>query len=114
MPDVVSFQWRDHMVRQLDDLGRWVKDRLITEPEPGRELIPAERYLDPDYLYDAVILAQFIDQVPVTAEDRAAPDLRVAASRFTRQYASAISAVALAGLARGVGIDVSLSRCTLM
>jgi ferric iron reductase protein FhuF len=114
MSDMVSFQWRDHMVRQLDDLGRWVKDRLVIEPEPGRELIPAERYLDPDYLYEAVILAQFIDQVPSAAAERAAPDLRVAASRFTRQYASAMSAVALAGLARGVGIDVSLSRCTLM
>ncbi len=124
MPDlsgVASFQWRDHMVRQLDDLGRWVKGRLVVEPEPERELIPAERYLDPDYLYDAVIIAQFIDEAPSPPlpkasgnGDRAVPDLRVAASRFTRQYASAISAVALAGLARGVGIDVSLSRCTMM
>jgi ferric iron reductase protein FhuF len=111
------------MVRQLTDLGRWVQGRLVIEPDPGRELIPADRYLDSGYLHDAVVLAQWVSEEPPPLAkasgnggngDREVPDLRVAASRFTRQYVSAMSAIALTGLARGVGIDVSLSRCTLM
>ena len=37
-------------------------------------------------------------------------DIRIAVSRFTRQYSSSLHAVALAALANGVGIDCSAAR----
>jgi hypothetical protein len=38
-------------------------------------------------------------------------DLRIAVSRFTRQYSSALSIVALVGLANGVALDVRPANC---
>lgn len=114
MPHVVaSALWQDLMVRQLQGLGRWVEGRLVTEPDSTRTLVPAERYLDRAYLRQAIDAAVAIGRDP--ADAGAEPiDVRIAASRFSRHYASALSTVALTGLARGVGIDVSMARCTMV
>src|SRR5262245_23651322 len=103
---VASALWRDLMAGQLNGLGRWVEGRLVAEPDSTRTLVPAERYLEHDHLRRAIAAAD--------GTGREGIDVRIAASRFTRHYASALSAVALTGLARGVGIDVSLARCTMI
>lgn len=99
MPDTASVLWRNLMVRQLRRLGGRVQGRLVVEPDPTWEPVPAERFLETDFLLKAI----------VKGEEQG--DVRIAASRWTRQYASGMSAVALTGLARGIGIDVSLPRC---
>jgi hypothetical protein len=120
---VASPRWRDLMAREFRRLGHRVEGRLVVEPDPRCEAIAAERFLEADRLYKAIV------HHPGAGADASAPpgrttaaadggenprDVRIAASRFTRQYVSALSAVALTGLARGVGIDVSLPRCTMI
>lgn len=119
---MASAQWRDSVVRQFRRLGQGIEGRLVVEPDPAQEPIPAERYLDLDYLYQAVVRAMTSGTDSLAPRRPSAPgngdtrplDVRIAASRFSRHYASALSAVALTGLARGVGIDVSLPRCRMI
>jgi hypothetical protein len=124
---VAPARWRDLMVRQLKRLGHRVEGRLVVEPDPVRKFIPAERFLEADYLHAVIV------HDPSGGADSPAPamrktaidddakhggeksrDARILASRFTRQYTSGLSAVALTGLAHGVGIDVSSRRCTMI
>lgn len=122
MPGKASVLWQESMARQLRGLGRWFEGRLVIERDETAESIPAERYLDAGHLNEAINRALHIDQGapasprPRTGDDGDAerPDARIAASRFTRHYSSALSAVALTGLAQGVGIDVSSPRCAMV
>jgi ferric iron reductase protein FhuF len=109
------------LVEQLAELRRWFEGRLVPEPGPSDEVVPAERYLDLDFLRAAIARAastqppaeHYVGELEM-AEDEADIDLRIAVSRFTRQYASSISAVALVALARGVGLDLSAPRCNMI
>ena len=109
------------LIAQLGELQRWFEGRLVSEPAPTDEVVPAERYLDVDFLRAAIARAastqahakHHVDGVELP-DDGADADLRIAVSRFTRQYSSSISAVALVALARGVGLDLSASRCRLI
>jgi Ferric iron reductase FhuF-like transporter len=124
--------WRRGLAGQLDDLGRWFEGRLVPEPDADVEVVPAERFLDLDYLRDAVTragegLAQWwgheqpdVDQSDQSDDDDDDDegdenvDLRLAVSRFTRHYTASLTAVALVGLARGVGLDLSAANCQLV
>jgi Ferric iron reductase FhuF-like transporter len=109
------------LVAQLAELQRWFEGRLVPEPAPSDEVVPAERYRDLDFLRAAIARAHstqasaqhYVGGLEM-AEDEADIDLRIAVSRFTRQYASSISAVALVALARGVGLDLSARQCNVI
>jgi Fe-S oxidoreductase len=112
--------WRPELTAQLDALGRWLQGRFVIEPEPDAEVVSAERYLDLAFLREAIARARAQQlsppsgvPIPLT-DDEGDVDLRIAVSRFTRQYASSLTAVALVALGRGVGLDLSAARCRLV
>lgn len=109
------------LARELASLDRWFAGRLVPEPAPSDEVVPAAKYLDPDFLRAAMLRARSTQlsasgYVPGAGlvEDDADVDLRIAVSRFTRQYSSSITGVALTALARGVGLDLSIERCNMI
>jgi Ferric iron reductase FhuF-like transporter len=106
--------WWVSLDNRLSELGRWLEGRLVFEPDPSLEVVPAEQYLDPDFLHEAIARARHMH---ATEDDNSLDpdtDLRIAVSRFTRQYASSVSIVALVSLANGVGVDVSARRCRMI
>lgn len=108
--------WHASLEGELESLGRWLRGRFVPEPAPTDEIVPATRYHDLDYLRSAIDRAKFStahEVIDPTAEDKEV-DLRIAVSRFTRQYASSVSAVALTALANGVGLDTSAERCRVI
>ena len=42
------------LIAQLGELQRWFEGRLVSEPAPTDEVVPAERYLDVDFLRAAI------------------------------------------------------------
>lgn len=108
--------WHASLENELEQLDRWLRGRFVPEPAPTDEVVPATRYHDIEYLRSAIDRAKFTTASPPMrgdAEDKDV-DLRIAVSRFTRQYASSISAVALTALANGVGLDTSAERCRVI
>jgi hypothetical protein len=120
--------WRTELARQLEDLNRWFEGRLALAPNESVKAVPAERFFDVDYLREVIARARSphmtsgdeFTSLPKGAQAQAAARLdgnlgmQIAASRFTRHYAAPLTTVALVGLARGVGIDVSPSRCVMI
>lgn len=107
--------WHPALTRQLEELGRWMRDRFVVEPAPTDEVVPAERYLGVDFLRSAIDRAKFNQLTAIRGVSEADDvDLRIAVSRFTRQYASSVSAVALTALGCGVGLDLSAARCRMI
>jgi ferric iron reductase protein FhuF len=92
-------RWPNALAEQLDALGRWFEGRLVLEPDPSAEVVPAERFFDVNYLRSAVARTG---------------DGAIAVSRFSRHYASSLSAIALVALAQGVGLDLSPANCRLV
>jgi ferric iron reductase FhuF-like transporter len=115
--------WRKSLVLQLQELGRWLEGRFVVEPRAGDQIIPAENYLDLDFLRAAI---EAVKTTNLAATYRAPDgfdmgggddhdiDVRIATSRFTRQYCSSLSITALTALACGVGLDLSIRRCRLV
>jgi hypothetical protein len=114
--------WRKSLVLQLQELGRWLEGRFVVEPTARDQMIQAENYLDPDFLRAAIEAVKTTHlagnyRAPEgfdTADDDHDIDVRIAASRFTRQYCSSISIAALTALACGVGLDLSIRRCRMV
>lgn len=111
--------WKERLQSRLDSLGRYAEGRFVIRPESGVEFIPAERFLDPEFLKHVIArAAQAESPDSIFEPGRHSPSdaMRIHAhvSRFVRHYAGAISAPALVGLAEGMGIDVSASRCRLI
>jgi hypothetical protein len=119
--------WRPALAGQLDGLGRWFEGRLVLAPDASAEVVPAERFLNLDYLRGAVTRAGeglgqwWGHELPHGEEDGdhgdegdENVDLRLAVSRFTRHYTASLTAVALVGLARGVGLDLSAANVQLV
>jgi ferric iron reductase protein FhuF len=108
--------WHGDLEGQLEDLGRWIRGRFVAEPSATDEVVPAARYMDRDHLRTAIERGKFTTMSPPIDVDgeNVDVDLRIAVSRFTRQYASSITAVALTALGRGVGIDASMERCRMI
>ena len=108
--------WHASLEAELEKLDRWLRGRFVAEPGPTDEVVPATRYHDLEYLRSAISRGRFTTMSPpMNADgDSIDVDLRIAVSRFTRQYASSVSAVALTALANGVGLDCSAARCRLI
>lgn len=103
--------WRWHLARQLEDLGPVVRSRYTPEPDGGAQVSGA-RLLEPDSLRAAIGRAR--PAVPATDGGTRDEDLRIAASRMSRLYCASLTSIALAGLANGVGIDLSPERCAVI
>ncbi|HEU5159074.1 MAG TPA: hypothetical protein VFU43_18910 [Streptosporangiaceae bacterium] len=104
--------WRHGLARRLDAFV-FTRGGFVLAPGPQDAVIPAARFFDRDYLRRAI--AQTVpalrgrDPLPGGDTDR---EMRIAVSRFSRRYASLLSAATLAGLANGIGLDVSPARCS--
>jgi hypothetical protein len=108
--------WQASVVDILRDLGRWTDGRYAAELPADAEVASAEQYVDPATLRNGVlrIYSANVKQASPTTDhgftDEAAPDLRIAISRFTR-HAACVSAAALAALGCGVGLDAAAKNC---
>jgi hypothetical protein len=119
-----SVPWRHGVLQQIDDLGRWFGGRVLAAADPSDELVAGRDLLDPDRLRAAIArsVVATVDRPPPGSDERPAETgsegddlgLRVAASRFARHYSASLTAVALVGLSRGVGLDLAAERCTLV
>lgn len=116
--------WRDGVLQQVEDLGRWFSGRFVIDPGPDEELVPARSLLDPETLRAAIARSASttlhgtppgMTEAPAeTRQPGAELDMRVAVSRFARHYSASLTAVALVGLSRGIGLDLSAGRCTMV
>ena len=108
--------WHASLEGELERLNRWLRGRFVPEPAPTDEVVPATQYHDLDYLRAAISRGKFTTMSPPMNADGESVDvdLRIAVSRFTRQYSSSVSAVALTALANGVGLDCSAARCRVI
>lgn len=102
--------WRAALARELDRTG-YLRGRFVQSPDAADTLVPAERYFDRDYLRWAI--AQTVPALRGRArvQERS---MRVAVSRFSRRYASLLSAASLVGMANGIVPDVSPANCTIV
>jgi hypothetical protein len=108
--------WHASLEGELERLDRWLRGRFVPTPAPTDEVVPAMQYHDLDYLRAAISRGKFTTMSPPMNADGESidVDLRIAVSRFTRQYSSSVSAVALTALANGVGLDCSAARCRVI
>jgi Ferric iron reductase FhuF-like transporter len=101
------------MLEQIQALGL---DRVAMTAPPSAEVVRGDRFLDPEYLRRAIwdAGASFVGHLPAQpdSDEQREVKLTAAASRFTRYYIASLSFVALVGLARGVGLDLAVHRCT--
>ncbi len=115
MPGVAT--WAEPLESELALLNRWFEGRFVTAPAAGDEVVPAEQYRQPQFLEAAIARARTVHVAALGAghpaaasDDGVSLDLRIAISRFTRQYASSLSALALVSLANGIGLNVAASH----
>jgi ferric iron reductase protein FhuF len=104
--------WRGGLARELDGFG-YTRGAFVLAPDPEDTRIPAVRFFDRDYLRWAI--AQTVPALrgrDIRPGGDADKEMRIAVSRFSRRYASLLSAATLVGLANGIGLDVSPARCT--
>jgi hypothetical protein len=115
--------WRDGVLQQVAELGRWFGGRVVLRPAPADEVVTARSLLDPEVLRAAIKRSASmtmhasppgVDVQPAEVGGHDDLDLRVAVSRFARHYTASLTTVALVGLSRGIGIDLSTDRCTLV
>lgn len=109
--------WRTGISELLDPLGNTVRGRLLHAADPGDEVVSAADLLQPELLTAAVYGASQRDYSHIdgsSGEDDPGLFDRIAASRFTRLYAEPATYVALAGLAAGVGLDLSVHNCRVV
>jgi ferric iron reductase protein FhuF len=106
--------WRTSITAELDSLDRWFSGRFLAELGLEHTPIPATHFLHPEFL------REFIGGMVGLPSGEGIPPSRrtdfmlaIGASRFARWYASSLTAVALTGLANGVGLDVSPERSAL-
>lgn len=107
-----GLSWQDALVGELRSLGRWIEDRFLATP--GEASAPARTFHDEDYLADLIARLRAPRSLSMEPPRRGSEfEFTVGASRLARWYSSSVTAVAMAGLANGVGLDVSAERCTL-
>ncbi|HEX6355430.1 IucA/IucC family C-terminal-domain containing protein [Actinophytocola sp.] len=102
-----ELDWQWHLVRQLDELGPTVRPRYLPDPA-GLAQVSGSRLLDAEFLRAAIMRARPAE--PTTGDGSRDDDPRIGVSRMSRLYCAALNCVALAGLANGVGIDLSPGR----
>ena len=104
--------WAAEVNRELGRFSQWLRERLVVEPREN--LIPATRFFDPEFLRG--VIDEFRAEPMATdgshrGAKRADTRMAIAVSRFARRYSGPVTAVALTGLAAGIGLDVSPERC---
>lgn len=111
--------WRNELVARIDAFDRWVRGRVVIDRGPADELVATQSFVDTTVLRGAVARSMSIKDHPAGAgnhngrADRGF-ELGVAASRFARHYSASLTAAALVGLSRGIGLDLSAGRCTMI
>ncbi len=113
--------WRRSLANEIGRLGRWFEGRYALEEDEPRDVIPAERYFEPDFLREAIAASHTVrrellfQEVPVPEQSSSEGDidLRIAVSRLTRHYTACLSVVAYTALAHGVALDLSPRYCRL-
>ncbi|MEV4313041.1 IucA/IucC family C-terminal-domain containing protein [Actinocrispum sp. NPDC049592] len=101
--------WRECLARSVDEIGPMPRGRYLPRPEPAQEWVSGVQLIEPGYLSAAIRRAR-----PVAQDGPRDRDVRVAVSRMTRQYVASLTCVALAGLAQGMGIDLSPTRVSAL
>ena len=102
--------WIPGLQARMKELNRWIMDRVVTETKDGGEWVPAERYRDVAFLRSQI--ARGADMSSPMDSPNPDVDVRVALSRFVRQYSSSVVSTAQVALGCGLGIDLSAERCT--
>jgi hypothetical protein len=111
MTEAGVHDWQSVLRRVMADVGRPGEDRLGSHTAYP-SFIPVRHLLEPARLGDMIRWAGGPDR-RATDEATSALDLTIAVSRFARQYCGCVSAIALVGLAHGIGVDVSPEHCAV-
>lgn len=106
-----ELDWRWHLARQLDELGPVVRSRYVLEPA-GAARVSGARLLEDQFLRAAIMRARPAE--PARGDGSRDEDPRICVSRMSRLYCAALTSIALAGLANGVGIDLSPGRYSVI
>jgi hypothetical protein len=111
-------EWREGIRLRVDQLGRYIEGRFLPGPNPDVEAVPAERFLDDEYLEKVMTQAAGAEAaaaaVAAGRNGPAALEFHAGVSRFVRHYTGSLSIAALVGLAEGIGLDVSPMHCTMI
>jgi Ferric iron reductase FhuF-like transporter len=102
-----ELDWRWHLGRQLDELGPLARRWSALRPD-GEALLPGGRALEADFLRASIARARPMDSTP--ADEWVDGDPRIGVSRMSRPFFASLTCIAFAGLANGVGIDLSPGR----
>lgn len=106
------YAWQGGLLREMAAVNPHSKDvRFVEVGAAGSEFVPVTELLEPPNLRDIILRSGGLEGH--SADGPAIPemDMTVAVSRLARQYCTAVAAVAVVGLAHGVGIDMSPQRC---
>ncbi|NIK61449.1 IucA/IucC family C-terminal-domain containing protein [Kribbella shirazensis] len=110
--------WRQGLTERIDSLGA-AKGRFVQESAPDVETVPAERFFDADFFAECIAQHAGVDRSQLdfdVSSGRPADgvDMRAYVSRYVRHYAGSLSIAALVGMAEGIGLDLSVSRCSFV
>lgn len=103
--------WQVSLRLGMATLGRSGDGRFVDRSDPRYAFVPVARLLEPQHLRPLMLRAGGLDGHPADGAAISEMDMTIAVSRFARQYCGAVSAPALVGLALGIGVDMSPSRC---
>lgn len=105
----VEANWRQHLAHYIDEIGPMPRGRYLPDLDRSAEWVAGERLIDPGYLRTAIRRARPANPMNWNPKDT---DPRICLSKMSRQYCASLTTVALAGLAAGVGIDLSPASVT--
>jgi hypothetical protein len=112
-----SIGWRQGLAERIDSLGA-SRGRFVADPGPEVETVPAERFFEPEFFAECIARHAGVDRSTIRFDDAAerpgGVDLRAYVSRYVRHYAGSVSLAALVGLGEGIGLDLSISRCSFV
>jgi hypothetical protein len=111
--DPAPYAWQASLRREMAALGRSVGGRFADVSASRSGFVPVARLLQSPHLENLIRCAGGLERRAAEGEAISDVDMTIAVSRFARQYCGTVSAVALVGLAHGVGIDMSPRRCSV-
>lgn len=124
-----AHDWRAWLAEQFAQLGRWLEGRFVVEVAPDDEVVTSATLLTgeriEELLRDAYQRQDYakIDVGAIHSEAEGhlqavgtglSRGLSIAASRLTRHYCAPLTTVAIAGLAAGIGFDLSPDQCAMV
>jgi hypothetical protein len=112
---VIEVSWQAGLVGEVGKLGPEIETRVVSAPAPSDEVVAAERFLDLDYLREAVTRSATTPLRTQAGEEHDGEiKLNIALSRFTRHYVGSLTVAAMTGLVHGLGLDLSVDRCRIV